>query len=168
MGNTDDYKQVIRTTINSGVIEVEFANGDKIELSLSGIIESPGSVDIISETVVSLIDNGVSIDIPSIFIPAEGIRLMSDKDGYTKRRINQAEEESRSIGKKVKYIRDQQGLSGTKLGNLIGRSNQVVSRIEKGQGSIFFPDVIKIIAALGYTFQEFMNLDLPPEAEKTE
>ena len=57
------------------------------------------------------------------------------------------------LGQKIKSIREKQGLSQLKLGEIAGIPQPVITRLETGATNPRMDTILKLVDALGYKFQ---------------
>lgn len=61
------------------------------------------------------------------------------------------------IGVFIRKIRIKNGLTGAQLGNLIGVSQQQISRYERGSNGISLPDLIFILSIMNVSFSDLIS-----------
>ncbi len=66
---------------------------------------------------------------------------------------------------RVRDHRKQRGLTQEELAELIGKTTETISFLERGERSPSFEVIVDLAAALGVTVQHLMNLDLPHDTE---
>jgi transcriptional regulator with XRE-family HTH domain/Zn-dependent peptidase ImmA (M78 family) len=76
-----------------------------------------------------------------------------------------AEEQSLSIGIKVKTLRNRKDISSKELAERAGITPQTISRIEQGHTDVSFATLRKILAAMGYSLKDLANQEIELEMD---
>jgi len=130
-------------------------------------LQSRAGADVIAKTMVNIEEWGISINIPQIDINVDAIRLLSDKEGYIKIKIEEAKSEAKKVGAKIQFIREERKISKQTVASFIDRSYQHISKIEAGKADLTYQDLLQIQAVLGYSEEEFLAFELPSKTEET-
>jgi addiction module HigA family antidote len=67
------------------------------------------------------------------------------------------------IGKKLKKLREQLGMSQQKLARLLGVSRPTISQIEHGERRIYAEELVKLSEIFGFSVDSLLNLEEQPE-----
>lgn len=164
-----DYQTISKAHVRDGTLTVSFANGDEVGISLQSLMP------FISEPIITKIDDtdlqvnpyAISIQIDSDLreIPWDKIRVLTDKE-FSKFLAQQAEEQAKLIGVKLKRLREKKGIKSNELAERSGITAQTISRIEKGHQDIGFTTLRKLLASMGYSLRDLANEEVELENEK--
>jgi len=151
-----DYQKIKNASLRKGILNVQFFNGDNIELSLSTLL--PVGTKNVDETSISNDDYEISLKAsPSdIIIPWDKIRILSDGD-FAQDMSKKAEEHSRLVGLRLKTLRERKNIKSLELAQRAGVTPQTISRIEKGHTDVSFATLRRMLAAMGYTLKDLAN-----------
>jgi transcriptional regulator with XRE-family HTH domain len=164
-----DYQTIEDAAVNNGVLTTTFTNGDVVDIPLSSLLS-------LSEVLLKKIDdedihnNSYEIEIlvneEPYLIPWDKIRVLTDKD-FSKFLAQQAEEQAKLIGVKLKRLREKKGLKSNDLADRSGITAQSISRIEKGHQDVSFTTLRKLLASMGYSLADLANEEVELENEKS-
>lgn len=166
-----DYQAISKAHIRDGALEVSFANGDQVEIDLRSLM--PFANERVLNTVQSddlkVTSYEIAIDLNSEIkmIPWDKIRVLTDKD-FSRFLAQQAEEQAKLIGTKLKRLREKKGIRSNELAERSGITAQTISRIEKGHQDISFTTLRKLLASMGYSLKDLANEEIEMENEKSE
>ena len=151
-----EYQKIIAAEIVNGQLKVEFANSDKVKFAVESILPTSFS-QIIPEDVHF---NSYEIIIPTskedVEIPWDKIRAITDKE-YGKFLANEAAEQAKAIGIKIKRLREKRQFKSNELAELSGLTPQTISRIEKGHTDVSFATLKRILGSMGYGLQDLVD-----------
>lgn len=68
---------------------------------------------------------------------------------------------SRQVGRLIQRVRHKKGLSQTQLGQLAGQRQEMISKIETGQGGVKLSTIFDVLAALG------LEMTLEPRSQSS-
>lgn len=158
--NKIEYQVIKEAKLDKGKLAVTFENGDVAEVPLVAVLSSFPEDSIKSLTNHDLEVNPYDIEIKingeARLIPWDKIRVLSDKS-YSKFMSDQAEEQAKLVGIKIKRLREKKGLRANDLSERSGITAQTISRIEKGHQDISFITLRKLLAAMGYSLKDLAN-----------
>ena len=149
-------------------IEVAFLNGDVIRLS-------PRQFGIHGDFVVALTegDEGLAITLATAdaerIITWSHLRAATDPD-FAQAMRRQDAEESRRLGRRLRALREDGGLSQKDLAALVGMSGPQLSKIESGASDLRFSTVQTLLRATGATLTDISGpeaLELSQKAIRT-
>ena len=148
--------------------EVAFLNGDVVQLS-------PRQFGIQGDFVVALAegDEGLAIAVASAdaerIITWSQLRAATDPD-FAQEMRRQDAEESRRLGRRLRALREDRGLSQKNLAALVGMSGPQLSKIESGASDLRFSTVQTLLRATGATLNDISGpeaLELSQKAIRT-
>lgn len=135
-----------------GQIEVAFMNGDVVRLS-------PGRFGVHGTFEARLAEGESGLAITVTGTDAERtitwsqLRAVADPDFAREMRRRNAEESSR-LGRRLRALRENRGLSQKDLAALVGMSGPQLSKIEKGTSDLRFSTVQTLLRAMGATLDD--------------
>lgn len=161
------YQKIEDVKFDRNKLIVRFENGDIVEIPSEAVVRY-NTTDIewnkISNSSYSLLIPAKPYDIE---IPWDKLRVISDKD-FSKYLAEQAEEQAKLIGIKIKKLREKKGLKGNDLAERAGVTAQTISRIEKGHTDVSFATLRKILASMGYSLKDLANQELELELDSSQ
>ncbi len=164
--NNSSYQKIVEAKFTNDTLKVDFQNGDIIEIPKGNLI--PSGITEIEWTKLSF--TPFEIVIPanprSLEIPWDKLRVITDKE-FGKYLAQKADEQSKSIGTKLKIFRTNKGISSKELAERSGITPQTISRIEKGHTDVNFTTLRKILAAMGYSLKDLANQEIEMETENS-
>jgi len=158
------YQKIEDVKFDRNKLFVRFENGDSIEVSIDAVVQY-GASEIewnkITNSSYALVVPAKPYDIENTL---GQITCISDKD-FSKHLAEQAEEQAKLIGIKIKRLREKKGLKSNDLAERAGITAQTISRIEKGHTDVNFGTLRKILASMGYSLKDLANQELELELE---
>ena len=143
-------------------IEVVFLNDDVVRLS-------PGRFGVRGafEAVLAEGTGGLAITVTGTdaerTITWSQLRAATDPD-FAQEMRRQDAEESRRIGRRLRAVREDRGLSQKDLAALVGMSGPQLSKIEKGTSDLRFSTVQTLLRAMGATLDDISG---PGDSERS-
>lgn len=160
MNNWDKntYQRIEHVILLKDSIEVLFENGDEAKVSLKSVLpisfnETHLEMDFNSYEVILKNDKDLTV------VPWSKIRVLTDLE-YSRYMVEQAEEQAKEIGKKIKGLRERKGIKSNELADRSGLTAQTISRIERGHTDVSFATLKKMLAAMGLTLKELADYQL--------
>lgn len=134
------------------VIDIQFANGDLVSVKASTII--PAGYRVFWEDRPKIIDGGRAIVFSAtpkrLEVSWELIRRLTDVR-FAKRMAKLAAKQSKHIGKRLRGLRKNRGLTQADIALRTGIEPANISRIENGKFDIAASTLWKILGAMGYS-----------------
>jgi len=133
-------------------VEVAFLNGDVVRLS-------PGRFGVRGAFEAALAEGAGGLAITVTGTDAERtitwsqLRAATDPD-FAQEMRRQDAEESRRIGRRLRAVREDRGLSQKDLAALVGMSGPQLSKIETGTSDLRFSTVQTLLRAMGATLDD--------------
>jgi len=156
--DTPKYQRLRTVEIVSDQIRIGFKNGDIVSIAKEALV--PSGFSLLSWGSISF--NAYEFIIPAfpydIIIPWDAIRVLTDIE-FSKHMAAKAAEEAKGIGRKVRSLRKGKKLKSKELAERTGLTAQTITRIEKGHTDIHFVTLKKILAAMGYSLRDLVDLD---------
>ncbi|MES1181544.1 MAG: helix-turn-helix transcriptional regulator, partial [Flavobacterium sp.] len=158
------YQKISKAQLSEDYFNVQFENGDKVKVSIESVLPfHQGEVD-----KSNFYFNSYELVLPSgnnsIEIPWDKIRVLTDPD-FGKFLADKAEEQAKLIGKKLKKLREKNGMKSNDLAERAGITPQTISRIENGHTDIGFSTLRKILASMGYSLKDLASQELELESD---
>ena len=133
-------------------IEVAFLNGDVVRLSLRQFGIRGAFEAVLAEGASGLAITVTGTDAERTVTWSQ-LRAAADPD-FAQEMRRQDAEESRRIGRRLRALREDRGLSQKDLAALVGMSGPQLSKIEKGTSDLRFSTVQTLLRAMGATLND--------------
>ena len=153
------YMRVVRVEGQpGGQLEILFADGSKVHvdgrrLLSAGVTGCRWEKAYIGEAGLDLvIPREVGAD---VYIPWDVIRTLTDS-AFAAHMGQVGDEQARSIGKKLRELRQVRGLTASEVSRRTGITPQSIYRIEHGKHDVVLTTLGKILAAMGYTYSDLV------------
>jgi len=158
MNRWDDikYQRISDVNLTDNNFKIVFENGDTAYLS----VESAIPVFIKKYAISDYSFNSFELIIPAdpfdVEIPWDKIRVNSDIE-FSRFVAKQAEEQAKTVGEKLKFLRERKGLKSFELADRAGLTPQTISRIENGRTDVSFQTLQKILAVMGLDLKDLVE-----------
>jgi len=160
------YSDIVAVHLKAAsVLEVEFGNGDLVEVS-------PGAFGLDVITGVELDpEEGLSVrllngDGRAVEVSSTRIRSATDAEyAHELRRLDA--EQSRRLGLRLKALREDRNLSQRDLAHLVGMPPPQLSKIESGSYDLRVSTVQTLLRAMDATFADIAGPDAPEISQRT-
>jgi hypothetical protein len=160
--DTGRYLRIVEATYRDGMLVVDFQDGARAEVAVADLdldrsrgvewerlrVEGPG---VVAPT------DGDDLELSSF-----GIRAMTDPE-FAAHLEARAKESARSVGRKLAGIRVEQGLTVDEVADRSGLPSELIERIERGEAGNDLRPLDAILAALGYTFRDLVEVETDAE-----
>lgn len=151
------YRHICRVAGQpSGRLEIQFDNRDTFTIDGRRLVR-PGTGGFRwEEARPGEFRDAVEIpraDGDAVAIPWDVIRSLSD-DAFAAHCAQQAEQQARQIGAKLRAMREARGLPAKDVASRAGISAQSMYRIEHGKHHVILSTVGRILAAMGYSYRD--------------
>lgn len=159
--DTADYQRIESVEYNNDELIVTFADGSTVKLDVAQLLSS----DVHTAAWDALSFDPYEIVIPTstgeVEIPWTTIRLLSDKE-FAIYWTSVAENDAKLIGTRIKELRERKKLTSKEVAERAGITPQSLSRIERGHHDVVFTTLRKILAAMGSTLQDLVDVHVAP------
>lgn len=147
-----EYCTILEVDVEIFSVDIQFANGDLVSVKKSAII--PANYKIFWEDHPKVIENGAAIAFSAtpkrLEVSWELIRRLTDVK-FAKRMAKLAAKQSKHIGKRLRVLRKNRGLTQADVALRTGIEPANISRIENGKFDIAALTLWKILGAMGYS-----------------
>jgi transcriptional regulator with XRE-family HTH domain/Zn-dependent peptidase ImmA (M78 family) len=157
--NSSDY-QTLETVSFDGRLHVRFANGDESVLEVDRLLARepdglnwPEARPHAQELIVPGADGEVAIAWTTL-------RAQSDPR-FAAFMMEEADEDARRIGRRLRILREQRGMSSKDVAAAAGIAPMSLSRIELGRHDVVFRTLRRILAAMDYTLRDLAEVVEP-------
>jgi len=158
--NNKSYQKITRVSLLGDSIKVHFEDSSEAVVKKNSIFKD--SEELQWE---QLTFSNSEIQIPDISgnlnaVSWTKIRVLSDVE-FSKFLAEKAEEEAKSIGLKIKALRERANLKSKELAERSGLTPQSISRIEKGKQDVNLRTLSRMLAAMGFSLKDLTNSPKP-------
>lgn len=162
------YLSIAKLESRPGLLNLVFENGDDIDLPITSL--QPPKDAQLDWYHVGLSEDGLEIIVPGnpvdFSIPADLIRRLTDDD-FRAAMNEHAEQQARLIGKELRHLREQRGLTQARLAHLAGVLPGNLSRIENGAFDISSSMLLRLLSAMSCTPADLaISAPTPPPPPK--
>jgi transcriptional regulator with XRE-family HTH domain len=158
-----DYQRIVDAQSKDENLVVMFADESCIELPLRQLMVPDDQIPLIKAVDFTSYEVSISTSVEKHEIPWTTIRLLSDRDFATYWAL-QAEQQAKQVGAQLKELRLRRNLSGKEVAERAGITPQSLSRIEQGHHDVVYTTLQRILAGMGCTLQELVNVQLHPQS----
>lgn len=153
----EGYGDVVDVKSSFGVIDVKFANGDVIEVSIPELgVDSTTTFKVDSEAGALIAET------------AEGPReidwmvIRAKDDPAFAREIRERDaEEARRVGRRLRAVRERRGLSQKDVAKSLGMKAPQLAKIETGEQDLRLSTLRSVLRILGASFGDIAGPDAP-------
>jgi DNA-binding protein HU-beta len=152
------YQRIADVSLNDDILEVSFANGDSVSVSLPELISvtSLAGVEVIPR------EHDIVVRSPKEddrFISWLSLRVLTDPE-FASHLDSVERDEANRIGLTLRHLREARGLSSKEVAERAGISAQSMSRIELGRHDVVFSTLRKILSAMNYELRDLADAEL--------
>ena len=153
------YQRIADAYLDGGRLVVRFANGDEVRVDPKRLAPPGSSADWMalnaapSEIVVSTSDAPIEIswfDLRAATDPAFAAYLTSAAD-----------DEAARVGRRLRAMRTQRGMSARQVAELAGITPVSLSRIEHGHHDVVYRTLQRLLAAMNFTLADLATFEPP-------
>lgn len=145
-----------------GLVEVVFANGDIVQLD-------PTALGVTGEFIVDMAEGGAAVLIGTRDGEREidwtVVRAAADPVFAHQLRDRDAEE-ARRIGRRLRALRENRGMSQKAVAGLVGMSSPQLAKLEQGDTDMRISTLRSLLRALGADFADIAGPDAPEVSAK--
>jgi transcriptional regulator with XRE-family HTH domain/Zn-dependent peptidase ImmA (M78 family) len=156
------YGDVEAAERRNTVLEVAFANGDVVEVD-------GAALGVIGEFAAAVADGGAAVLVQTLDGEREidwtVVRSAADPAFAQELRERDAEE-ARRIGRRLRAVRENRGMSQKAVASVVGMSAPQLARLEQGETDMRISTLRSLLRALGASFAEIAGPDAPEVSVK--
>lgn len=157
---TRGYRSIVAIELRASALKVTFLNGDIVTLEKSRLM--PPGFRNAKWPLAEIITEGLAISVPAepraLEIPWYTIRSLTDKE-FSQYWVTRAEQQAQEIGRRLRLLREQRGLKQAYVADTAGLQAPNLSRIENGHFDIASSTLWKILAAMGCSFRDLVEVE---------
>ena len=142
------YQRMSAVRCDDGWIRVGFKDGTEAAVKASRLLPNSATRPLWSGLEFDDYEIRVPVDTGTVEIPWSTVRALTDV-AYSAHLVEESAEQARLIGRQIKSLRKQRGLTGKYLAERAGITPQSLSRIEHGHHDVVFTTLRRILAAMG-------------------
>lgn len=155
-----DYLEVSKVSVVRDKLQIEFRNGDCVELLVS-TLASP-RFDSIDWKEARVSNDGLHVHIPALpqelVIPWHQIRCLTDKE-FARHMAQRASNQAKYIGVRLRELRKRRCLTQAQVAERASIEPGNLSRIENGHFDISASTLWKILQVMGYSAADLASTE---------
>jgi predicted KAP-like P-loop ATPase/DNA-binding Xre family transcriptional regulator len=155
--NDERYYRIASAAVDGKKLLIRFDDGTSFEVDTQRILP-PETAARWAEMTFTPYEIVVPIAGDSQEISGSSLRALTDRE-YGIHLDSVAEEQARHVGRRIKQLRLDRGISGKDLADRAGLSPQSLSRIEHGHHDVVFTTLQRILAAMGASVKDLVVAD---------
>lgn len=151
------YGDLEMATRQDDLIEVIFANGDVVQID-------PRALGVTSEFTVDVAEGGAAVVIrtPEGEREIDWMVVRAAVDSAFAQELRERDaEEARRIGRRLRALRENRGMSQKSVAGLVGMSAPQLAKLERGETDMRISTLRSVLRALGATFADIAGRDAP-------
>jgi len=154
--NTGDYQRIVGVERHGDELGVHFGDGSEARVDARCLLP-PRTREIDWEAMTfDPYEIVVSTAEEQIEIPWSAIRALTDRD-YATHLAEAAKEQARQIGRRIRELRKQRGLTSKEVAERARITPQSLSRIENGHHDVVYTTLQQILAAMGASLKDLVE-----------
>lgn len=155
---TKDYPRMVSVSHRAGVLTVDFADGTTARVKVEDLLAGRDAAPEWDRVTHDTYELRVPTKGDDLEIPWDVIRSLTDP-AFEQYLTDRAAESARSIGARIRKLREAQLLTEGELAERAGMPPDRLSRIEAGIDGIYLPDLEPIVTAMGHDMRVFIVHD---------
>jgi transcriptional regulator with XRE-family HTH domain len=159
---TREYRQIENAMVRNDALLVQFRDGAMVEINTNRLL--PHDVPNGEWSDLQVGSNAICARVggKQVEVPWNLIRLLTDSE-YSSYEAGRAETQAKTVGMRIRALREGKALSSKELAQRAGISAQSLSRIENGKHDVVFTTLQRILAAMGCTLRDLA--EVRPQSE---
>jgi DNA-binding XRE family transcriptional regulator len=153
--------ETVRYLPRERALAVSFVNGDRFEVPVEALLKRDGGNA--TWTRLRIAETRDVLEVPvgenTTEIPWDRVRCIADP-AFRRHLANQAAKSARRVGSRLRYLRQQSGLTQEAVARSAGLSRVTISRLENGALQPIYETLVRVLAAMGRSVQ-----DMAPEPD---
>lgn len=151
------YQRIERADGDGLDLVVAFADGDEVRVDVRHLIavEQPPAWH---ELTVDEAEIELSTEDGPVTVSWLDLRALTD-DEFARYLAQQADEEARQVGRRLRILRQRRGLRSIELAKRADISPQSLSRIERGRHDVVFSTLQRLLAAMNYDLADLASVE---------
>ncbi|MHB8695911.1 MAG: helix-turn-helix domain-containing protein [Solirubrobacteraceae bacterium] len=151
------YQRIQRAAGDGLNLVVGFADGDEVRIDIRHLVavEQPPAWG-------ELTVDGAEIELPTedgpVTVSWFDLRALTD-DEFARYLAQQADEEARQVGRRLRILRRRRGLGSAELAKRADISPQSLSRIERGRHDVVFSTLQRLLAGMNYDLADLASVE---------
>lgn len=144
-----NYQTITTASVQDETLDVTFGDGEHAVVLLSRLLPADTQLTRPVKLEVSSVEVIIATSAGPYVIPWDRLRILTD-DEFANEMAEEAEKNARTIGQKIRSLRERQDITAKKLAERAGITAQTITRIERGHTDVSFATLKKILSAMGY------------------
>jgi transcriptional regulator with XRE-family HTH domain len=147
------YRQIENAMLREAMLLVQFKDGSLVEVMTNRLL--PPDVPNGQWENLEIAPNEIRAIVggKQVEVSWNLIRLLTDS-AYSSYEAERAEEQAKTVGMRIRSLREAKALTSKDLAQRAGISAQSLSRIENGKHDVVFTTLQRILAAMGCTLRD--------------
>lgn len=159
---TREYRQIENAMVRNDALLVQFRDGAMVEVNTNRLLPPDIPNGEWSDLQVSSNAICARVEGRQVEVSWNLIRLLTDSE-YSSYEAGRAETQAKTVGMRIRALREGKALSSKELAQRAGISAQSLSRIENGKHDVVFTTLQRILGAMGCTLRDLA--EVRPQAE---
>ena len=147
------YQRMRSVQYDAGRLAVSFEDGSATTIDVSRVLPHGAQHPDWQQLEFDPYEIHVAASAGPIEIPWSTIRVLTDPE-YAEHLTVAAKEQSRSIGRRIRELRKDGGLSVEQLAKRSGQSAERIASIERGEDEVNFTTLRSVLTAMGCTLAD--------------
>jgi len=155
------YQRMTAAGLEEGRLRVRFANGDDVGVDPRRLLRGAEEAD---WTALALTPSELTVPVGDgqVEISWFDIRAASDP-AFATYLAHAADDEAARVGRRLRTMREQRGMSVQQVADLAGISRVSLSRIEHGHHDVVYRTLQRLLSAMNFTLADLASFTIPVE-----
>jgi DNA-binding Xre family transcriptional regulator len=152
---TRDYQHMVSVERRDEQVLVLFKDGSRVAVDAARLLPTEARGADWSAMTFTPYEITVPTADEDVEIPWSTIRALTDRD-YSAHVAAAAAEQARTVGNRLRELREGRGLTGKEVAERAGITPQSLTRIEHGQHGVVFTTLQRILATMGCSLKDLV------------
>lgn len=159
-GVAPGYDRIEHAELRGGVLRVQFADGDRIQVPLTRLLGAAADTSHDAQPTVTP-EAVLLAGEPPIELSWLAIRSATD-EAFAEQLRHAADQEARQIGERLRRLRKARNMRAKDVAQRAGITPMSLSRIETGKHDVVYRTLQRVLAAMDYTLRDLAELEPQP------
>lgn len=153
---TREYLRMVAATYESGVLTVDFEDGERARLPTSELRLDSTTIPDWNRMTVDTYELVIPSNEGDIEIPWDAIRSLTDP-AFEQHLATKAVEQAHRIGRRLRHLRTVRGIDAPELATRADVAVDRLERIERGEDGVSLPVLERLLYALGCDWRDLAH-----------